>query len=109
MVRERGRQTISRAQLERRHGRLHNVSPEVGRLDEAAFSELLAADPDAAIALIADLAQATDPQLRRQARKLAARLFVRAGRLGQGTTRGYRRLTPESLRRRGRPRPRPDL
>jgi Mg-chelatase subunit ChlD len=95
VVRERGRQTISRAQLERRHGRLAHVSPEVGRLDQAAFAELLSSDPDAAIALVADLAQATDPQLRAQARKLAARLFVKAGRLGQSTTRGYRRLTPD--------------
>ena len=94
VVRERGRQTIRRDQLERRHGGLGQVSPEIGKLDEAAFQELLDADPDAAIALVADLAQATDPQLRVQARKLAARLFVRVGRLGQGTTRGYRRLEP---------------
>src|SRR5204863_322999 len=55
--------------------------------------DLLRSDPDAAIALVADLAQATDTQLRAQARKLAARLFVKAGRLGRSTSRGYRRLT----------------
>ena len=44
--------------------------------------------------MLADLGAATDPQLRAQARRLAARLFVRTGRLGAGTARGYRRLTP---------------
>jgi magnesium chelatase subunit D len=44
--------------------------------------------------LLADLGAATDPQLRAQARRLAARLFVRAGRLGSSSTRGYRRLSP---------------
>jgi magnesium chelatase subunit D len=70
------------------------VSPEVGTLDEGAFHDLLRADADAAVALLADLAAATDPRVRVQARRLAARLFVRAGRLGPATTRGYRRLTP---------------
>jgi magnesium chelatase subunit D len=70
------------------------VSPAIGRLDEAAFHDLLRTDADAAVALLADLGAATDPQLRAQARRLAARLFVRAGRLGSGTSRGYRRLTP---------------
>lgn len=44
---------------------------------------------------MADLGAATDPRLRAQARRLAARLFVRAGRLGSGTRRGYRRLSPQ--------------
>jgi Mg-chelatase subunit ChlD len=70
------------------------VSPAVGRLDEQAFHDLLRTDPDAAVALLADLGAATDPQLRIQARRLAARLFVRSGRLGAGTQRGYRRLSP---------------
>jgi magnesium chelatase subunit D len=73
---------------------MEQVSPAVGRLDEAAFHDLLRTDADAAVALLADLGAATDPQLRAQARRLAARLFVRAGRLGSSTTRGYRRLTP---------------
>jgi Mg-chelatase subunit ChlD len=46
------------------------------------------------VALLADLGAATDPKLRAQARRLAARLFVRAGRLGAEPARGYRRLTP---------------
>jgi Mg-chelatase subunit ChlD len=85
---------LRRDQLAGTHGHLEQVSPAVGRLDEAAVHDLLRTDPDAAVALLADLGAATDPQLRAQARRLAARLFVRAGRLGSGTARGYRRLTP---------------
>lgn len=70
------------------------MSPAVGRLDEAAFDALLRSDPDAAVALLADLGAATDPRLRAHARQLAARLFVRAGRLGRDVHRGYRRLSP---------------
>ena len=94
MVRERGRRTLARDQIAAAHGRLQDVSPAVGRLDERAFHDLLRSDADAAVALIADLSAATDPALRAQARRLAARLFVRAGRLGGGATRGYRRLAP---------------
>ena len=82
VVRERGRRTLARDQLAGRHGRLEQVSPAVGTLDEQALNELLRSDPDAAVALLADLGAATDPKLRAQARRLAARLFVRAGRLG---------------------------
>jgi magnesium chelatase subunit D len=85
---------MPRASLERRHRALEQVSPEIGRLDERGFHDLLRSDADAAVALLADLAAATDPQLRAQARRLAARLFVRAGRLGNPSRRGYRRLTP---------------
>jgi magnesium chelatase subunit D len=94
VVKERGRRTLRRDQLAGAHRQLEQVSPEIGRLDEAAFGDLLRTDADAAVALLADLAAATDPQLRAQARRLAARLFVRAGRLGSGTSRGYRRLSP---------------
>jgi Mg-chelatase subunit ChlD len=93
-VRERGRRTLRRDQLAGAHGQLEQVSPAIGRLDEAAFHDLLRADADAAIALLADLGSATDPQVRAQARRLAARLFVRAGRLGREPARGYRRLSP---------------
>jgi len=92
----RARQLVAgqRAPAALAHGRLQEVSPAVGRLDERAFHDLLRSDADAAVALIADLSAATDPALRAQARRLAARLFVRAGRLGGDATRGYRRLTP---------------
>ena len=94
VVRERGRRTLPRDELAGRHGRLEHVSPQVGTLDEDALNDLLRTDPDAAVALLADLGAATDPKLRAQARRLAARLFVRAGRLGAEPATGYRRLTP---------------
>jgi Mg-chelatase subunit ChlD len=93
-VRERGRRTLARTQLAGAHARLADVSPAVGQLDEAAFHDLQRADPDAALALLADLSAATDPALRSQARRLAARVFARSGRLGAGDSRGYRRLVP---------------
>jgi magnesium chelatase subunit D len=91
-VRERGRRTLARSELAAAHAGLADVSPAVGELDEAALHALLRADPDAAVALLADLGAATDPALRAQARRLAARVFVRSGRLGAGSARGYRRL-----------------
>jgi Mg-chelatase subunit ChlD len=68
------------------------VSPEVGRLDEAALDELLGRDPDAALALLCDLAVATDARLRARARQAAARVFVRLARQGPPSRRGQRRL-----------------
>ena len=49
-------------------------------------------DPDAALAMLADLAVATDPVLRRQARRLAERLLPPLGRAGQPRRRGTRRM-----------------
>ena len=86
------RGTTGRAELAARHPALQEVSPEVGRLDEDAFAELLAADPDAALALLADLARATDRRLREAAHRLAARVFFRLARAGQSSARGTRRL-----------------
>ena len=54
--------------------------PSSGELDEEAFARLLAADPDAAVTLLPDLARATDRELRAAARRLAARVFVRLAR-----------------------------
>jgi magnesium chelatase subunit D len=85
------RGTIGRAELAARYAELATVSPEVGRLDEDAFAALLAADPDAALALLADLARATDQQLRAAARRLATRVFFRLARAGP-PARGTRRL-----------------
>src|SRR5581483_2652669 len=92
-VREAGRRTTSRTELARRHPELLQVSPEVGRLDEAALEELMARDPDAALALLCDLAVATDARLRARARQVAARVFVRMARQGGPARRGLRRLT----------------
>jgi magnesium chelatase subunit D len=48
------------------------------------------------MALLAALAGATDPALRRRATALAARLFLRAARSGPRPTRGVGRLGPEA-------------
>jgi Mg-chelatase subunit ChlD len=55
----------------------------------------MAHDSDAALALLADLAVATDPAVRRQARRLAERLFPRLGRVGMPVPRGTRRLVSQ--------------
>jgi len=68
------------------------VSPEVGQLDETAFAAQLARDGDAAVGLLADLAVATDPALRRAARRLAERLLPPLGRAGEPRRRGTRRM-----------------
>jgi magnesium chelatase subunit D len=86
------RRTISRTELAARHPSFGAVSHEVGQLDRDAFAQLLAAGPDAAVALLADLARATDKDLRAAARRLAARVFFRLGRAGQKPARGTRRL-----------------
>ena len=86
------RRTISRAELAARYSSFDAVSPEVGRLDEDMLAQLLAADPEAAVTLLADLARATDRHLRAAAQRLAARIFFRLGRAGQRPARGIRRL-----------------
>jgi gas vesicle protein GvpN len=88
------RRTTSRAELATRHPAFSALSPEVGELDEDAFAQLLAADPDATVTLLADLARATDRELRTAARRLAARVFFRLGRAGPQPARGTRRLGP---------------
>jgi magnesium chelatase subunit D len=96
--RDRGRGTarrsVSRAELAARHSSFAEVSPELGRLDEEAFAQLLAADPDAAVTLLPELARATDRELRAAARRLATRVFVRLARTGRQPARGARRLGP---------------
>src|SRR6266700_1814798 len=86
------RRTIGRAELAARHESFGALSPEVGRLDEDVLAALLAADPDAAVTLLADLARATDRELRAAAQRLAARIFFRLGAAGQKPARGTRRL-----------------
>ena len=88
------RRSIGRAELSLRHPSFEEISPQVGELDEEALAGLLAADPDAAAALLADLAVATDRQLRAAARRLAAQVFIRLGQSGRARTRGLRRLEP---------------
>jgi uncharacterized protein with von Willebrand factor type A (vWA) domain len=86
------RRTLGRAELAARHEAFGALSPEVGQLDEDLLAELLAADPDAAVTLLADLARATDRELRAAAQRLAARIFFRLGAAGQKPSRGTRRL-----------------
>ncbi|MGR6966531.1 AAA family ATPase [Geodermatophilus sp. URMC 61] len=90
----RGPRQTGRRELQQRHAAFDQVSPEVGELDEEAFAAVMGADPDAAAALLADLATATDRELRTAARRLAARVFVQAGRTGRPRARGTRRLVP---------------
>jgi len=86
------RRTLGRTELAARHEAFDALSPEVGKLDEDALAELLAADPDAAVTLLADLARATDRELRAAAQRLAAQIFFRLGAAGQKPSRGTRRL-----------------
>jgi magnesium chelatase subunit D len=86
------RRTRSRAELASQHGAFADVSPTAGAVDEKALADLLAAEPDAAARLLADLTQATDPRLRAAARRLAARVFVQLAAVGQHKSRGVRRL-----------------
>jgi magnesium chelatase subunit D len=88
------RRSIGRAELALRHPSFEEISPGVGELDEDALAGLLAADPDRAAALLADLAAATDRELRAAARRLAARVFIRLGRTAAPRARGTRRLEP---------------
>ncbi|WP_137160488.1 AAA family ATPase [Blastococcus sp. CCUG 61487] len=90
----RGPRSTGRREMQLRHQAFEQVSPEVGELDEDAFAGLMGADPDAAAALLADLATATDRELRSAARRLAARVFVQVGRVGATRARGTRRLVP---------------
>ena len=74
------------------------MSPEVGELDEAAVDELLEDDPDAVLAMLADLTAATDPVLRELARRLAGRIFVDVSRRGPTRPRGVGKLVEQRYR-----------
>jgi magnesium chelatase subunit D len=86
------RRTVGRAELASRHSSFGDVSPETGELDARALEQLLGTDPDAAAALLADLSQATDEELRKVARRLAARVFIQLGAAGRQSARGPRRI-----------------
>lgn len=90
------RRTLSRYDLAATHPHFHVVSPAVGELDEQCLAGLCQTDPDAALSLLCDLAAATDPALRARARRLAARVFLRLGRVGWRRRQGYRRLMVET-------------
>jgi Mg-chelatase subunit ChlD len=90
-VRDAQRRTASRRELSR-HQRFEQVSPDVGELDEDALGQALSDDPDAALALLADLTSATDPMLRELARRLAGQLFLDVARRGPARPRGSGRI-----------------
>ncbi len=89
------RRQTGRREMAARHESFAEVSPEVGEFDDEAFSALMAADADAAAALLTDLALATDRELRAAAQRVAARVFVQVGRVGRTRTRGTRRLVAD--------------
>lgn len=91
-VREAASRTVGRRELLASHEHAESVTPEVGQLDEAAFEQLWQDDPEAALDLLNDLANATDAELRRAARRLAAKVFVRLAAKGASRSRGARRL-----------------
>jgi Mg-chelatase subunit ChlI len=86
------RRTLGRQALARHHEAFSAVSPSVGEVDEQAVESLFDADPDALLGLLADAATATDPGLRRAARRLATRLIVRLAGDDRARDRGVRRL-----------------
>ena len=86
------RRQTSRREMQLRHDGFDDVSPQVGQLDEDAFAVVMAEDPDAAAAMLVDMALATDRDLRAAARRLACRVFIQVGRVGRARSRGTRRL-----------------
>jgi len=90
-VAEASKRTLSRRELSR-HPQFEQVSPEVGELDEAAVEEGMDDDPDAMLALLADLTGATDQRLRDLARRLAGRLFLDVSRSGPIRPRGVGKM-----------------
>jgi magnesium chelatase subunit D len=86
------RRTLSRDQLRSQHPAFAAVSPQVGELDSAALDVQMRRDPERTVALLADMAVATDPALRADARRLAGRLLPPLARVGAPSRRGTRRL-----------------
>ena len=85
------KRTMSRRELSR-HERFEQVSPEVGILDEDALEDAMREDPDGTMALLSDLAGATDRELRELAKRLAARLFIDLAPRGPTRDRGVGKL-----------------
>lgn len=96
-MQEASKRTLSRRELAR-HPQFEQVSPEVGELDESAVDEAMDEDPDAMLALLADLTGATDPALRDLARRLAGRLFLDVSRRGPTRPRGIGKMATTPYR-----------
>lgn len=88
---EASKRTLSRRDLAK-HEHFEQVSPEVGELDESAVDEGMEEDPDAMLALLADLTGATDPALRELARRLAGRLFLDVSKRGPVKPKGIGKM-----------------
>ncbi|MEP7047383.1 MAG: vWA domain-containing protein [Ilumatobacteraceae bacterium] len=97
MIAQAGRRTTSRRELAR-SPRFGQVSPEVGELDEDAVQQGFADDPDEMLALLADLAAATDRRLRDLVRRLAGGLFLELARRGPAARRGIGKITEQPYR-----------
>lgn len=82
---------MSRERLSQRDG-FAELSPEVGQLDLGAVEEAMEDDPDQTLALLGEMASATDVALRHQALRLARRLVIDLDRGGEDPRRGVRRL-----------------
>lgn len=74
------------------------VSPEVGELNEDALGDAMDDDPDATMAMIADLTAATDRKLRELARRMAGRLFLDLSRRGPYRPRGVGKMVEQRYR-----------
>jgi Mg-chelatase subunit ChlD len=92
--------TTPRAELQQRAG-FREISPEVGVLDEDAFAEAVAADPDSALTLLVDLGVATDERLRAAARSLARRVVLDRARSGLPRRAGVGKLRQQPADRGG--------
>jgi Mg-chelatase subunit ChlD len=96
-VNEASKKTLSRRELSR-NPQFEQVSPEVGELDETAVEEGLEEDPDAMLALLADLTGATDQKLRDLAKRLAGRLFLDVSKRGPVSPRGIGKMATRPYR-----------
>ncbi|MGA0193978.1 MAG: vWA domain-containing protein [Ilumatobacteraceae bacterium] len=88
---EASKRTLSRRDLAK-HDQFEQVSPEVGELDESAVDDAMDDDPDAMLALLADLTGATDPKLRDLAKRLAGRIFLDVAKRGPIRPRGIGKM-----------------
>jgi MoxR-like ATPase len=90
-VKEAARRTHGRHELSRQEN-FDKASPDVGRLDASVIEQMLEDDPDAALAMLSAMANATDRSLRSAARRLAARLFLELSRRSEAPARGVKKL-----------------
>jgi len=72
--------------------RFAEISPEVGVLDQEAFSKVLEEDPELALSLLAEMSGATDEALRAAARALAAKVSLDRARSGLPRRRGIGKM-----------------